>query len=62
MRRFALLALDFCAELAEHYVWSYGRRKLQLHILEARICMLERQADAVLERARRDTRQDRRVA
>jgi hypothetical protein len=50
--RYASLAADFLAELTEHAIVAAIRRRLGVHILEARICLLERQIDSVLERAR----------
>jgi hypothetical protein len=52
MTRYASLAADFIAELTELAIVAAIRRRLGVHILEARICMLERQIDSVLERAR----------
>lgn len=51
--KFASLAFDFVTELAEVTILSACRKRLGLLILEARICMLERQIDSVLEQARR---------
>lgn len=47
------LALDFAVELAEVTILTACRKRLGLLILEARINMLERQIDSVLEQARR---------
>jgi hypothetical protein len=52
MTRYASAAADFVAELTELAIVAAIRRRLGVHILEARIAMLERQIDDVLERAR----------
>lgn len=55
------LAMDFAHELAELTVLQWGRKRLGLLVLEARINMLERQIDSVLEHARRGDALRRRV-
>jgi hypothetical protein len=52
LTRYIPLAIDFAVELAEVTVLTAWRKWLGMHILEARICLLERQIDSVLERAR----------
>ena len=52
MTRYIHTAFDFAVELAEVTVLTAWRKWLGVNILEARICMLERQIDSVLERAR----------
>ncbi len=60
MQRYAAFCADFAVELAQVAARDYLERRivprlrkaLELVTLEARICLLERQIDSVLERAR----------
>lgn len=52
LRNLVLAAADVAMESVEHYVTSPLRKRLGMHILEARINLLERQIDSALERAR----------
>lgn len=61
MTRFASFALDFAIEAAQVAARAYVAKRilpgltkaLRIIELEARICMLERQIDSVLNQARR---------
>lgn len=53
MTRYIPALFDFVTEIAEVTIITACRKRLGLLVLEARINLLERQIDSVLEQARR---------